>query len=51
MAAKKRTKEAYESKTDCDANLLRKAASKETKLCDMYHIVIENRNGEIVGIH
>ena len=41
----KRSNETHESKTDPDARLYRKADGKESKLCFMGHVLMENRNG------
>jgi hypothetical protein len=35
----------HESKTDPQSRLFRKARGHEAKLCDMGHVLMENRNG------
>lgn len=45
----KRSNETHESTTDPDANLARKGAGKEAKLCFSAHALMENRNGLLVG--
>lgn len=41
----KRRNDTHESKTDPDARLYRKSQGKESRLCFMGHILMENRNG------
>lgn len=41
----KRTNETHESATDKDARLFRKGAGKESRLCYLGHVLMENRNG------
>ena len=41
----KRSNETHASTTDPDARLYRKADGRESKLCFMGHVVMENRNG------
>jgi transposase len=41
----KRSNKTHASTTDPDARLYRKAAGRESKLCFMGHVVMENRNG------
>ena len=41
----KRGNESHVSKTDPDARLYRKADGRESKLCYMGHVLMENRNG------
>ena len=41
----KRSNETHASATDPDARLYRKAAGRESKLCFMGHVLMENRNG------
>ena len=45
----KRSNETHASKTDPDARLYRKADGRESKLCFMGHVLMENRNGLAVG--
>ncbi|HET6804443.1 MAG TPA: IS5 family transposase [Frateuria sp.] len=45
----KRSNETHASTTDPDARLYRKGQGKEAKLCFMGHVLMENRNGLIVG--
>lgn len=45
----KRRNETHESTTDPDARLYRKGKGKEAKLCYMGHVLMENRNGLIIG--
>ena len=45
----KRSNETHESTTDPDARLYRKGRGKESKLCFMGHVLMENRNGLVVG--
>jgi transposase len=45
----KRTNETHASVTDPDARLARKGAGKEGRLCYAGHLIIENRNGLVVG--
>ena len=44
----KRRNDTHSSTTDPDAQLFRKGAGKEAKLCHMGHLMTENRNGLIV---
>jgi len=44
-----RTNATHASTTDPDAQLFRKGAGKEAKLCFMGHALMENRNGLVVG--
>jgi IS5 family transposase len=44
-----RRNDTHESKTDPDAKLFRKGAAQEAKLCYMGHVLMENRNGLVVG--
>lgn len=44
-----RTNDTHASKTDGDARLFRKGKGKEAKLCFMGHVLMENRNGLVVG--
>ena len=44
-----RTNETHQSTTDPDSRFLRKGKGKEAKLCFMGHVVMENRNGLVVG--
>jgi transposase len=46
----KRSNETHESKTDPEARLMRKGRGKETKLCFMGHVLMENRTGLIVDL-
>lgn len=46
---KERKNETHESKTDPDARLYRKGDGQESRLAYLGHIVIENRNGLVVG--
>lgn len=46
----KRSNETHESKTDPEARLARKGSGKESKLCHGMHVLMENRNGLIMGI-
>ena len=41
----KRSNETHASTTDPDAKLYRKAAGRESRLCFMGHVLMENRNG------
>ena len=41
----KRSNETHASATDPDAKLYRKASGRESKLCYMGHVLMENRNG------
>jgi transposase len=41
----KRSNESHASTTDPDARLYRKAAGRESRLCFMGHVLMENRNG------
>lgn len=41
----KRSNETHASSTDPDARLYRKAAGRESRLCFMGHVLMENRNG------
>ncbi len=45
----KRRNETHASTTDPEAKLFRKGKGKETKLCYMGHVLIENRNGLVVN--
>jgi transposase len=45
----KRRNDTHESKTDPDSRLFRKGHSQESKLSYMGHVVIENRNGLVMG--
>jgi transposase len=45
----KRTNETHESTTDPDARLYRKGAGKESRLCYMGHVLMENRHGLAVA--
>jgi len=45
----KRSNATYESTTDGDARLAKKSAEKEAKLSYAGHVLMENRNGLIVG--
>lgn len=45
----KRTNETHESVTDPDARLYRKGAGKESRLCYMGHVLMENRHGLAVA--
>jgi transposase len=45
----KRSNETHASTTDPDARLYRKAAGRESRLCFMGHVLMENRNGLAVG--
>src|SRR2546421_7067168 len=45
----KRSNETHESKTDPDAKLARKGQGKEAKLSYSGNLLVENRNGLIVG--
>jgi transposase len=46
----KRSNATHESKTDPDARLFRKGKGKEAKLSFMCNLLMENRNGLIVGV-
>jgi len=46
----KRRNETHVSRTDPEAQLMRKGRGKETKLCYAGHVLMENRNGLIVDI-
>lgn len=46
----KRRNETHASRTDPEAQLMRKGRGKETKLCYAGHVLMENRNGLIVDI-
>jgi len=46
----KRRNETHASRTDPEAQLMRKGLGKETKLCFMGHVLMENRNGLVVDI-
>jgi len=46
----KRSNETHASRTDPEAQLMRKGRGKETKLCYSGHVLMENRNGLIVDI-
>ena len=45
----KRSNETHVSTTDPDARLYRKGKGKESKLCFIGHVLMENRNGLVVG--
>jgi transposase len=45
----KRSNDTHASTTDPDARLYRKAAGRESRLCFMGHVLMENRNGLAVG--
>jgi transposase len=45
----KRSNQTHQSTTDPEARLFRKGLGKESKLSYMGHVVIENRNGLVVG--
>jgi transposase len=45
-----RSNETHASTTDPDARLARKGAGKEAKLCHLASVLMENRNGLIVGV-
>jgi transposase len=45
----KRSNETHASTTDPDAKLYRKADGRESRLCFMGHVLMENRNGLAVG--
>ncbi len=47
----KRSNETHGSRTDPEAQLMRKGLGKETKLCFAGHVLMENRNGLVVDIH
>lgn len=44
-----RSRDTHESTTDPDARLFRKGRGKEAKLAYMGHVLMENRNGLVVG--
>jgi transposase len=44
----KRSNQTHASATDPDARLYRKGLGKESKLCHMGHVLMENRNGLVV---
>jgi transposase len=44
----KRSNQTHASTTDPDARLYRKAAGRESRLCFMGHVMMENRNGLVV---
>jgi transposase/IS5 family transposase len=46
----KRRNETHVSRTDPEAQLMRKGRGKETRLCYAGHVLMENRNGLIVDI-
>lgn len=46
----KRSNETHASTTDADARLYRKSRGQPSRLCYMAHLLIENRNGLIVGV-
>ena len=46
----KRSNETHASRTDPEAQLMRKGLGKETKLCFAGHVLMENRNGLVVDI-
>ena len=45
----KRSNDTHSSTTDADARLYRKADGRESRLCFMGHVLMENRNGLVVG--
>lgn len=45
----KRSNDTHASTTDTDARLYRKADGRESRLCFMGHVLMENRNGLAVG--
>src|SRR6202167_2518683 len=45
----KRSNDTHASTTDPDARLYRKAAGRESRLCFMGHVLMENRNGLALG--
>jgi len=45
----KRSNDTHASTTDLDARLYRKADGRESRLCFMGHVLMENRNGLAVG--
>jgi transposase len=45
-----RSNATHASTTDPDARLMRKGAGKEAKLCYLANVLMENRNGLIVGV-
>jgi len=45
----KRSNDTHASTTDPDARLYRKASGRESRLCFMGHVLMENRNGLAVG--
>ncbi len=46
----KRSNETHASRTDPEAQLMRKGLGKETKLCFAGHVLMENRNGLVVDL-
>lgn len=46
----KRSNETHESKTDPEARLYRKGMGQESKLCHGMHVLMENRQGLLLGI-
>jgi hypothetical protein len=46
----KRTNETHQSTTDPEARLFKKGKGKETKLCFMGHVLMENRHGLAVSV-
>ena len=44
----KRSNKTHESKTDPDARLFRKGNGRESRLCYLGHVLMENRNGLVV---
>jgi transposase len=46
----KRSNETHASRTDPEAQLMRKGLGKETKLCFAGHVLMENRNGLVVDM-
>ena len=44
----KRSNKTHESRTDTDARLFRKGKGKESRLCYLGHVLMENRNGLVV---
>ena len=45
-----RTNDTHQSTTDPEARLARKGRGKEAKLCFAGHVLMENRNGLVVGV-
>lgn len=44
----RRSNDTHESKTDPDSKLFRKGSGKESRLCYLGHVLMENRNGLVV---